>query len=203
MAADWALLVVALLVAYDAGGAVLVGLVSLTQDDPGDGRQPARRHRRASRRPERALVGANLVRAAGAALVAAASLADATLLVFAAVALASAAGALVRPTVLTLLPAVAASPAELVSANTAGALGESLGTFVGPLAAGLIIARVRRRAGGARLGGDVPARGRRSPIAVRVPDASRPARARAAGAAIPIVGGHPRAPRRDRRPAWS
>ncbi len=141
VAADWALLVVALLVAYDAGGAVLVGLVSLTRMLPATVVNLVVDTSR-FRRPERALVGVNLVRAAGAALVAGASVADATVLVFAAVAAASAAGALVRPTVLTLLPQVATSPAELVSANTAGALGESAGTFVGPLLAGLVIAQL-------------------------------------------------------------
>ena len=156
VAADWALLVVALLVAYDEGGAVLVGLVSLIRMIPATivnvvldtGAFP---------KPERALIGANLVRAAGAIVVAAAILADATALVFVAVAVASAAGALVRPTVLTLLPAVATSPAELVSANTAGALGESLGTFA--RAAGR---RPRHRAG--RRG----ARGRRLAAALCV-----------------------------------
>jgi hypothetical protein len=186
VAADWALLVVALLVAYEAGGAVLVGLVSLTRMIPAmtvnllvdTG---------TLRRPERALIGANVVRAAGAVLVAAASLADATLLVFAAVALASAAGALVRPTVLTLLPAVAASPSELVSANTAGALGESLGTFVGPLAAGLIIA-ASGAAPAALASAAMCLLAAAVAVAVRVPDASRPGR-RDRRRSIPIVGG--------------
>ena len=44
VAADWALLVVALLVAYDAGGAVAGGARLADADDPGDGRQPRRRH---------------------------------------------------------------------------------------------------------------------------------------------------------------
>jgi MFS family permease len=186
VAADWALLVVALLVAYEAGGAVLVGLVSLTRMIPAT-IVNLLIDTSAFRRPERALIAANLVRVAGAVLVAAASLADATLLVFAAVALASAAGALVRPTVLTLLPAVAASPSELVSANTAGALGESFGTFVGPLAAGLIIATA----------GAAPAAIASAlmclvaagvAVAVHVPDASR-SRRRERRRSIPILAG--------------
>ena len=55
----------------------------------------------------------------GAAVVAAAILVDQPLVVFLAVAVASAAGALVRPTTLALLPAVAVRPEDLVSANTA------------------------------------------------------------------------------------
>ncbi|HEY3335532.1 MAG TPA: cyclic nucleotide-binding domain-containing protein [Candidatus Limnocylindrales bacterium] len=137
---DWAILVVALVVAYAAGGALLVGLVTLTRllpatlvnivVDTG-----------AWRRPERGLVAVHLVRATGAATVAAAVLTGLPPLAFVAVAVASAAGALVRPITLTLLPAVAERPEDLVSANTAAALGESVGTFLGPLVAGLAVAR--------------------------------------------------------------
>lgn len=140
VAVDWAILVVALVVAYDAGGAVAVGLVSLTRMLPAtlvnvlvDTSVLAR--------PERALVAVNLVRGAGAAVVAGAVVIDQPLLAFGALAVASAAGALVRPTTLALLPSVAVTPADLVSANTAGALGESAGTFLGPLVAGLVVAR--------------------------------------------------------------
>ena len=93
------------------------------------------------RRPERGLVGVHLIRAAGAAAVAGAVLAGLPLLAFIAVAVASAAGALVRPITLTLLPAVAVRPEDLVSSNTAAALGESLGTFLGPLLTGIVVAR--------------------------------------------------------------
>jgi hypothetical protein len=188
VAADWALLVVALLVAYDAGGPVLVGLVSLTRMIPATAVNLVVDTSRFAR-PERALVGVNLVRAAGAAVVAAASLADATLVVFAAVAVASAAGALVRPTTLTLLPQVATSPAELVSANTAGALGESAGTFAGPLVAGLVLATAGV-APAALVAAVLGALAGAVALAVRVPDASRPPRRAAAPRlAIPIVAG--------------
>ncbi len=188
VAADWALLVVALLVAYDAGGAVLVGLVSLTRMIPAT---LVNLFVDTSRfgRPERTLVGVNLIRAAGAVVVAAASVADTTVVVFAAIAVASAAGALVRPTILTLLPQVATSPAELVSANTAGALGESLGTFAGPLVAGIVVAQLGAMpaalvsAALCLLAGAVA-------LAVRVPDASRPPRrAQEARPAIPFLAG--------------
>ncbi len=137
---DWALLVVALVVAYQAGGALAVGLVSLTRMLPATAINVLVDTSRLAR-PERALVVVNLVRAAGAAAIAAGVVADQPLLVFAALAVASAAGALVRPTTLALLPAVAVRPEDLVSANTAGALGESLGTFLGPLIAGIAVAR--------------------------------------------------------------
>src|SRR5829696_1431669 len=83
---DWAILVVALVVAYDAGGAVAVGLVSLFRMLPA--------------------MAVNLLRAGGAAVVAAAIVADQPIVVYLAVAGASAAGALVRPTTLALLPSV-------------------------------------------------------------------------------------------------
>ncbi len=137
---DWAILVVALVVAYDAGGALLVGLVTLTRLLPATLVNIAV-DTGAWHRPERGLVVVHLVRAAGAAAVAGAVLAGVPLLAFVALAVASAAGALVRPITLTLLPAVAVRPEDLVSANTASALGESLGTFLGPLVAGIVVAR--------------------------------------------------------------
>ncbi len=186
VAADWALLVVTLLVAYDAGGPVLVGLVSLTRMIPAT-LVNLLVDTSALRRPERALLGANVVRAAGAAVVGLAGMTDATVAVFVALAVASAAGALVRPTVLTLLPAVATSPAELVSANTAGALGESAGTFVGPLLAGLVVARAG--VGPAAAVAALLCLGAAGiALAVRVPDASRPPR-REGRRSVPIVAG--------------
>jgi len=186
VAADWALLVVALLVAYDAGGPALVGLVALTRMIPAtlanvflDPSHLAR--------PERTLVIAHLARGVGALVVAASIAIDAPWLVFPALAGASAAGALVRPTKLALLPAVAVDPADLVSANTAGALGESLGTFVGPLVAGLVVA----------LAGPAPAAVAAAvagagaglvALEVRVPDAARPPR-RDRPRGIPLVTG--------------
>ena len=139
-AADWTLLVVALLVAYDAGGPVLVGFVPLIRMAPGTiinllvdpGRFP---------RPELVLFAVNIVRSLAASAVVAAIVFGLTPLVFVAIAIASAVQALVRPTMMALLPAVARTPDELVSSNVANALGEAAGTFAGPLIAGIAIAR--------------------------------------------------------------
>ena len=65
---------------------------------------------------------------------------DQPIVVYLAVAGASAAGALVRPTTMALLPSVAVRPEELVAANVASALGRGLGTFAGPLITGLAVA---------------------------------------------------------------
>src|SRR4051794_38153778 len=65
VAVDWSLLVVALVVAYQAGGAVGVGLVSLTRMLPATVVNVLVDATRA-RRPERVLVGVNLIRGAAA-----------------------------------------------------------------------------------------------------------------------------------------
>ena len=76
-----------------------------------------------------------------ASVVALAIFVDQPVLVFAALAIEAGAAALVRPTMMAILPAVARTPDELVSANVTNALGEATGTFLGPLVAGLAIAR--------------------------------------------------------------
>ncbi|MFL5778225.1 MAG: cyclic nucleotide-binding domain-containing protein [Chloroflexota bacterium] len=143
---DWAILVLALVVAYEVGGPLAVGLTSLARMVPAlvvnvlfD--------TSATARPERVLVAAQVGRAAGAAAMAVFIVLGQPLATFAAVAVASAAGSLVRPTTLALLPSVAVTPDELVSANTAGAFGESLGTFLGPLVTGIAVAQSGPAAG--------------------------------------------------------
>jgi hypothetical protein len=61
-------------------------------------------------------------------------------LLFVLAAVAAAAGAPVRPTQVTLMPAIARSPGELVAANTAWSTGEGLGAFGGPFVAGILMA---------------------------------------------------------------
>jgi MFS family permease len=61
-------------------------------------------------------------------------------LVFVAAGVIAGAGALVRPAVNVLLPALATSPEDLVAANTATTTGENLGTFLGPLLGGVLVA---------------------------------------------------------------
>ena len=62
------------------------------------------------------------------------------LCLFVLAAVAAAAGAPVRPTQVTLMPAIARSPGELVAANTAWSTGEGLGAFGGPFVAGALMA---------------------------------------------------------------
>lgn len=135
---DWLLLVVALVLAYDVGGSALAGLVPLFRMGPATLVSAVIDTGRFAR-PERSLPVVSLIRGAAAALIAAAAVIDAPVLAFAAVGVGSAATALVRPTTMALLPATATTPEELVSANVGIAFGESLGTFAGPLLAGLVV----------------------------------------------------------------
>lgn len=148
IAADSALTVVTLVTVFNRGGALpaaLLGAIrmvpavgvgmlngALLQRFPGHG----------------ILVVVGLVRAACAGLTALViatagpSMADHQVTMVALFVLATvgaAASAPVRPTQVTLMPAMARSPGELVAANTAWSTGEGLGAFGGPLIAGVLM----------------------------------------------------------------
>ena len=140
-AADWALLVVLLIVAYDAGGALAAGILGAVRVIPAIVAAPFATSLVERYRGDRVLTTINLVRSAGAlttALVVAADLPVELTYVLAAVVAGS--GSLVRPIQAALLPAFARTPGELVAANVATSMGEGLGTFAGPLLAGLLVA---------------------------------------------------------------
>ncbi|MGH3109410.1 MAG: MFS transporter [Gaiellaceae bacterium] len=140
-AADWALLVVLLIVAYDAGGALAAGILGAVRVIPGIVAAPFATSLVERYRGDRVLTMINLVRGAGAlatALVVATDLPVELTYVLAAVVAGS--GSLVRPIQAALLPAFARTPGELVAANVAASMGEGLGTFAGPLVAGLLVA---------------------------------------------------------------
>jgi len=139
-AADWALLVVLLLVAYDAGGALAAGILGAVRVIPGIVAAPFAPTLVERFRGDRVLTAINAVRSLGAfatALVVASGLPIE--LTFALAAVVAGAGSLVRPIQSALLPAFARTPGELVAANVASSTGEGVGTFVGPLAAGLLV----------------------------------------------------------------
>ena len=140
-AADWAFLVAMLVVAYDAGGIVAVGLLGAVRMVPATLAAPLAPTFVERFRGDRALIVINLTRFVG-------SLATALVLVrdlpvwiaFVLAAVVAGAGALVRPIQDALLPALARSPRELVAANVTSSVGEGIGTFVGPLVAGVLVA---------------------------------------------------------------
>ncbi len=149
VAADAALVVVTLVTVFNRGGAVAAGVFGAIRMIPavvvgmGAGALLERF------RGDRILVALGLVRAVSAALTAV-TIATAgptmddhqvtLVLLFVLAAVAAAAGAPVRPTQVTLMPALARSPGELVAANTAWSTGEGLGAFGGPFVAGALMA---------------------------------------------------------------
>jgi Cyclic nucleotide-binding domain/Major Facilitator Superfamily len=140
-AADWALLVVLLIVAYDAGGAVAAGILAGVRVIPGIVAAPFATTLVERYRGDRVLTVINLVRSAGAIATAIVVATDLPVeLTYVLAALVAGAGSLVRPIQAALLPAFARTPGELVAANVASSMGEGFGTFVGPLAAGLLVA---------------------------------------------------------------
>ena len=138
---EWAFTVALAVFAYEHGGARSVGILGLVRMLPAAMATPftaalADRYER-----ERALVAVSLL--SGAALAASAVLFYAGRSVAAIFAFAAAhavVSTLCRPVVAALLPSLATTPNQLVAANGASLTVEGLGTLVGPLLAGIVIA---------------------------------------------------------------
>jgi len=140
-AADWAFLVVLLVFVYDAGGTLAVGILGAVRTVPAIVTAPFATTLVERYRGDRVLTGINVVRCVGAVLTATAIGTDLPIeLVYMLAAAVAGVGSLVRPIQTALLPAFAQTPRELVAANVASSTGEGLGTFVGPLLAGVIVA---------------------------------------------------------------
>ena len=140
-AADWALLVVLLIVAYEAGGTLAAGILGAVRIVPAIIAAPFAATLVERYRGDRMLTAINLVRAAGATATAIVIATELPVEVtYALAALVAGAGSLVRPIQSALLPAFARTPRELVAANVASSTGEGIGTFIGPLLAGLLVA---------------------------------------------------------------
>jgi MFS family permease len=141
IAGDTALLVALLVVAFEAGGALAVGLVAVARTAPAIVTGPLAGLLAGRSHPTRLLRLVHLGRAAASAGLTAwiaAGWPFAGLLVL--VVLASIAGSLVRPLTITSLPSLARDPGELVAGNVVMSTGEGVGAFLGPVAAGLIVA---------------------------------------------------------------
>src|SRR2546426_1825098 len=149
IAADSALVVVMLVTVFNRGGIVAAGLLGAVRMVPAVVVGMLAGTMLERFRGGRILVALGLVRATSAALTALAivtagptmddhAVTMAALFVLAAVA--AAAGAPVRPTQVTLMPAIARSPRERVAANTVWSTGEGLGAFGGPFVAGMLMA---------------------------------------------------------------
>jgi predicted MFS family arabinose efflux permease len=149
VAADAALVVVTLVTVFNRGGAIAAAVFGAIRMIPAVGVGMLAGAMLERFRGDRILVALGLVRAISAALTAA-TIATAgptmddhqvtLILLFVLAAVAAAASAPVRPTQVTLMPAIARSPGELVAANTAWSTGEGLGAFGGPFIAGALMA---------------------------------------------------------------
>jgi MFS family permease len=141
IAGDTGLLVVLLVVVFARDGVVAAGLLGAVRMVPAVASGMLAGAILERFRGDRLLLGIGLARTASAAL---AGLVIATggptILLFALAAITAAAGAPVRPTLATLMPAVARSPRELVAANMTWSTGEGLGAMLGPFSAGLFVA---------------------------------------------------------------
>ena len=141
IAADTGLLVVLLIVIFLRDGVVAAGALGAARMVPAvlSGMLAGASVERF--RGDRVLLAVGLTRAVAAGLCALViATGGSTLLLFVLAAVVAAAGALVRPTQATLMPAIARSPSELVAANMAWSTGEGLGAMVGPFVAGLLVA---------------------------------------------------------------
>ncbi|MEP6638351.1 MAG: MFS transporter [Chloroflexota bacterium] len=141
IAAEWVLLVALLVVAYEAGGPLAIGILGLVRMVPATLTGTLAGIPAARFGSGRVLLAANLLRAVGAAGCAIGVAVGApTAVVFVSAAIAASAGALIRPVQSTLLPSLALMPEELVACNVVSSLGEAVGTFIGPLVGGLLVA---------------------------------------------------------------
>jgi MFS family permease len=140
IAADWAFLVILLVVAYDEGGTLAVGILGAVRVIPAIVAAPFASTLVERFRGDRVLTAINVVRCGGALATAAIlAIGPPVEVTYVLAAVVAGAGALVRPIQLALLPALARTPGELVAANVAGSMGEGLGTFIGPLVAGILV----------------------------------------------------------------
>ena len=136
-----AFLVTMLVLAYDAGGTVAVGLMGLASYLTPTILAPLvalPAHRWPT---ERVLLAANAARALAVLLaVAVVALELPIPFLFAIVALEAGAGAATRPLHMALLPCVARTSGQLVAANVTSSAAEGAGTFLGPALAGVLLA---------------------------------------------------------------
>jgi MFS family permease len=138
--AEWAHFVALGVYAYEQGGASAVGLAGLVRLLPAAALAPFAASFGDRFRRERLLLAMALLGSAALAGSAAAAFAGERVLVFAFAALVGLSSTLIRPTLQALLPSLARTPEELIASNGATSTIESVGTLVGPLVAGVLVA---------------------------------------------------------------
>jgi MFS family permease len=143
ISSEWAYFVALGVFAYDKGGASAVGLAGLMRLLPAGVVAPAAASLGDRVRREQLLLGAAILGTVSLAGSALAAFADSESGVFACAALFGISTTLIRPTLQALLPSLTRTPQELVASNAATSTVESLGTLIGPLVAGALIAQTR------------------------------------------------------------
>jgi MFS family permease len=138
--AEWAHFVALGVFAYEEGGASAVGIAGLIRLLPAAIVAPFAASLGDRFPRERFLLAMTLVGAVGLAGSAGAFFAGADLLVFAFAAPLGLAATLIRPALQALLPSLARTPEELIASNGATSTVESVGTLLGPLVAGVLVA---------------------------------------------------------------
>ena len=140
ISAEWAHFVAFGVFAYEFGGVSAVGIAGVVRLLPAALVAPfaASFGDRFSR--ERFLLTMSLLGGLALAGSAAAVVVDADVLVFAFAAVFGLAVTLIRPALQALLPSLARTPTELMASNGATSTIESLGTLIGPLLAGVLVA---------------------------------------------------------------
>jgi len=138
--AEWAHFVALGVYAYEQGGASAVGLAGLVRLLPAAGVAPFAASFGDRYRRERLLLAMSLLGSAALAGSAVAAFAGERVLVFAFAALVGLSSTLIRPALQALLPSLARTPEELIASNGATSTIESIGTLVGPLVAGVLVA---------------------------------------------------------------
>ena len=140
VSAEWGHFVALGVFAYDHGGSTAVGVAGLMRLLPAAVIAPFASSLGDHFRRERFLMVVVLLGAAALALSAAGALMDDRVIVFAAASAVGVCSTLFRPALMALLPSLARTARELIAGNGATSTIESLGTLLGPLGAGVLVA---------------------------------------------------------------
>ncbi len=138
--AEWAHFVALGVFAYSHGGSTAVGIAGLARLLPAAAIAPFASSLGDRFRRERFLLGIVTLGAAALVVSAAGALMDDRVMVFAAGSAVGVCTTLFRPALISLLPSLARTARELIAANGATSTIESLGTLLGPLGAGVLVA---------------------------------------------------------------
>ena len=140
VSAEWAHFVALGVFAYGHGGSTAVGVAGLLRLLPAAAIAPFASSLGDRFRRERFLLGVVLLGAAALVVSAVGAQMGDRVIVFGAASVVGICSTLFRPALVSLLPSLARTATELIAANGATSTIESLGTLLGPLAAGVLVA---------------------------------------------------------------